>query len=110
MGQTEKIIAGLEPPALEGLTHAPFPKITLSHLFTKFVTIPFHSSGLEGHFDKKVLLTLSSALKLRNFDIGMKMIAMAPHHWFVQSSLGFYISFGVGYCFIHSKGNAKTRV
>ena len=25
MGQTEKIIAGLEPPALEGLTHAPFP-------------------------------------------------------------------------------------
>ena len=25
MGQTEKIIAGLEPPALEGLTRAPFP-------------------------------------------------------------------------------------
>ena len=25
MGQTEKIIAGLEPPALEGLTCAPFP-------------------------------------------------------------------------------------
>ena len=26
MGQTEKIIAGLEPPALEGLTRAPFPR------------------------------------------------------------------------------------
>ena len=28
MGQTEKIIAGLEPPALEGLTRAPFPYAT----------------------------------------------------------------------------------
>ena len=27
MGQTEKIIAGLEPPALEGLTRAPFPRL-----------------------------------------------------------------------------------
>ena len=27
MGQTEKIIAGLEPPALEGLTRAPFPTV-----------------------------------------------------------------------------------
>ena len=33
MGQTEKIIAGLEPPALEGLTRAPFPVIpdTVTH-------------------------------------------------------------------------------
>ena len=59
---------------------------------------------------KKVLLKLSSKVKLRNFDIGMKMIAVAPHHWFVQPLLAFYISFGVGYCFIHSKGNAKTGV
>ena len=34
MGQTEKIIAGLEPPALEGLTRAPFP--------------PYHMVGEEG--------------------------------------------------------------
>ena len=47
------------------------------------------SNSREGHFDKKVLLTLSSALKLRNFDIGMKMIAMAPHQWFVQSFMAF---------------------
>jgi hypothetical protein len=57
-----------------------------------------------------VLLKLSSTLKLRNFDIGMKMIAVAPHHRFVQPLLASYISFGVGYCFIHSKGNAKTGV
>ena len=58
-----------------------------------------------------MLLKLSSTLKLRNFDIGMKMIAVAPHHRFVQPMLAFYISFGVGcYCFIHSIGSAKTRV
>ena len=33
---------------------------------------------------------------------------MAPHHWFVHPILGLYISFGVGCCFIHAKGNAKT--
>ena len=27
MGQIEKIIAGLEPPAVEGLTRAPFPMV-----------------------------------------------------------------------------------
>ena len=82
-------------------------KIILSHLFVNFVAIPFRSSGQGEHFDKKVLLKLSSKVKLRNFDIGMKMIAMAPHHWYVQP-FGFYISFGVGYCLINSKGNAKT--
>jgi hypothetical protein len=55
-----------------------------------------------------VLLKLSSTLKLRNFDIGMKMIAVAPHQWFVQPIVAFYITFGVGYSFIHSKGIAKT--
>ena len=60
-------------------------------------------------FIEKVLLKLSSKVKLRNFGIGMKMIAVAPHHRFVQPMLAFYISFGVGcYCFIHVKGNAKT--
>ena len=34
---------------------------------------------------------------------------MAPHHWFVQPLVGLYISFGVGCCFIHSKGNARAR-
>ncbi len=28
------------------------------------------------------------------------MIAVAPHHWFVQPDLAPYITFGVGYCFI----------
>ena len=37
-------------------------------------------------------------------------MAVAPHHWYVQPLLAFDISFGVGYCFIHSSGNAKTRV
>ena len=57
---------------------------------------------------KKVLLKLSSMFKLRNFDNGMKMIAMASHLWYVQPLLAPYITFGVGYCFIHSKGSAKT--
>ena len=65
---------------------------------------------MEGHVFNKVLLKLSSTLKLRNFETGMKMMAVAPHHWYVQPILAFNISFGVGYCFIHSKGNAKTRV
>ena len=55
-------------------------------------------------------MKLSSTLKLRNFENGMKMMAVAPHHWYVQPILAFNISIGVGYCFIHSKGNAKTRV
>ena len=58
--------------------------------------------------NKKVLLKLSSTFKLRNFDNDTKMIAMAPHHWFVQPLLGFNTSFGVGCCFIRVKGNAKT--
>ena len=57
---------------------------------------------------KKVLLKLSSMFKLRNFDLGMKMIAIAPHRWYVQPLLAICITFGVGYCFIHSKGSAKT--
>ena len=37
------------------------------------------------------------------------MIAVAPHHWYVQPLLAFDITFGVGcYCFIYAKGNAKT--
>ena len=39
--------------------------------------------------NKKVLLKLSSTLKLRNFDIGMKIVAVALHLWRVQPSLGF---------------------
>ena len=61
-------------------------------------------------FNEKVLLKLSSKVKLSNFDIGMKIVAIAPHRWFVQSVVAPYITFGVGYCFIHSKGNAKTGV
>ena len=57
---------------------------------------------------KKVLLKLSSTFKLRNFDNGTKMMAIAPHRWYVQPLLATYITFGVGYCFIRSKGSAKT--
>ena len=57
---------------------------------------------------KKVLLKLSSTFKLRNFDNGTKMIAIAPHPWYVRPQLATYITFGVGYCFIRSKGSAKT--
>ena len=58
--------------------------------------------------NKKVLLKLSPTFKLRNFDNDTKMIAMAAYYWFVQPSLSFNISFGVGCCFIRVKGNAKT--
>ena len=72
--------------------------------------IPRHNSAFGRTYFNKVLLKLSSTLKLRNFENGMKMMAVAPHHWYVQPILAFHISIGVGYCFIHSKGNAKTRV
>ena len=48
MGQTEKIIAGLEPPALEGLTRAPFPHIKDSVIFRDsiiFVQVPKESTS-----------------------------------------------------------------
>ena len=65
---------------------------------------------MEGHVEQKVLLKLSSTLKLRNFDYGMKMIAVAPHHWFVQPLLASYISFGVGcYCFIRTKAMREAK-
>ena len=37
------------------------------------------------------------------------MVAIASHHWLVQPVVAFCISIGVGYCFIHSKGNARAR-
>ena len=67
-----------------------------------------HSGGVRKDFIEKVLLKLSSTFKLRNFDNGTKMIAIAPHPWYVRPQLATYITFGVGYCFIRSKGSAKT--
>ncbi|MBO5794571.1 MAG: hypothetical protein J6R11_05795 [Bacteroidaceae bacterium] len=67
-----------------------------------------HSGGVRKDFIEKVLLKLSSTFKLRNFDNGTKMIAIAPHLWYVRPQLATYITFGVGYCFIRSKGSAKT--
>ena len=53
---------------------------------------------------QKVLLRLSSIDKFSQNLKGMKVIAVAPHHRFVQPMLASYISFGVGcYCFIHAK-------
>ena len=40
---------------------------------------------------------------LAKFLYAVKMIAVAPHHRFVQPSLATYISFGVGYCFIQQQ-------
>ena len=38
------------------------------------------------------------------------MIAVAPHHRFVQPMLASYISFGVGcYCFIHAEAMREAR-
>ena len=37
------------------------------------------------------------------------MIAVASHRWCVQPLLALYITFGVGYCFIHAKGSAKAK-
>ena len=60
---------------------------------------------------KKVLLKLSSILKLRNFDNGMKMMAVAPHHLiYTYPDRSGYCHIGVGYCFIRVIGSAKTRV
>ena len=56
-------------------------------------------------------MKLSSSLKLRNFDIDTKMIAVAPHHLiYTYLYRSGYCQFGVGYCFIRVKGNAKARV
>ena len=62
----------------------------------------------EGLYRKKVLLKLSSDVKFSQSLNAVKMIAMAPHPWYVQSLLAPYITYGVGYCFIHSKGNARS--
>ena len=64
MGQTEKIIAGLEPPALEGLTRAPFPDIVKNIYITKYnknnsyhkelaeFSIDAHKAYTDGKMDK----------------------------------------------------------
>ena len=81
-----------------------------SHLFIKFASILCHSGGLGGRtFKQKVLLKLSSSLKLRNFDIDTKMIAVAPHHLiYTYLYRSGYCQYGVGYCFIRSEGNARS--
>ena len=56
--------------------------------FCKFVVIPFRSSGLEEHFDKKVLLKLSSTFKLRNFDIGMDKAISSHTFFFIRYLMG----------------------
>ena len=75
-------------------------------IFTNFVSM--NGAAALFYLIEKVLLKLSSIFKLRNFDFSMKMIAIAPHRWYVQPLLATYITFGVGYCFIHAKGNAKA--
>ena len=57
-----------------------------------------------GSIFEKVLLKLSSTFKLRNFDAGTKMIAIAPHlliYTYLRRSE--YYQIGVGYCFIRAK-------
>jgi hypothetical protein len=60
-----------------------------------------------------VLLKLSSQFKLRNFDNGMKMIAVAPHRLVLssckQTLQGFKIlSDWCGLLFYSFQGNAKA--
>ena len=47
------------------------------------------SNGKEGHFEQKVLLKLSSKVKLRNFDIGMKIICSGTTSLICTAHLGF---------------------
>ena len=61
-------------------------------------------------FNEKVLLKLSSNIKFSQSLNGTKMIAVAPHLWFVQPLLASYITFGVGYCLICSIGNARSQI
>jgi hypothetical protein len=57
-----------------------------------------------------VLLRLSSKIKFSQNLKGMKVIAVAPHHRFVQPLLASYISFGVGcYCFIRTKAMREAK-
>ena len=71
---------------------------------TKFVAIPFHSDGLELLFITKGVIEIIFIDEiLAKFLYAVKMIAVAPHHRFVQPSLATYISFGVGYCFIQQQ-------
>ena len=52
-------------------------------------------------------LLKSNSRKIWN---SMKIVTIAPHHWYVQPSLASYITFGVGYCFIHAVGNARSLI
>ena len=60
-----------------------------------------------------MLLRLSSEIKSRKFECSMKMIAVAPHHLIYihliyPIRLLDIVNFGVGYCFIHTTGNARA--
>lgn len=69
-------------------------------------SIPLQRSlnGEDRHINEKVLLKLSSTFKLRNFDAGTKMIAIAPHHLiYTYLRRSEYYQIGVGYCFIRAK-------
>ena len=79
-----------------------------SHLFVKFVAIPIQQWQGRTFWTQRCYWNYLSFSNLANLN-AVKIIAMAPHHWFVQPILGSYISSGVGYCFIHSKGNARAR-
>ena len=81
--------------------------VEYSHLFITFAMI--RSGSCNQYYYEKVLLKLSSVVNSRKILNGTKLIAVAPHHSFVQPMLASYISFGVGcYCFIRTKANARS--
>ena len=68
------------------------------------------SNGKEGHFDKKVLLKLSSTLKLRNFENGMKIIGSGTTSLICTAYLGFSHILWCGLLLYPVQGNARSPI
>ena len=63
-----------------------------------------HSGGVRKDFIEKGVIEIIFRTQTSQLWNDTKMIAVAPHRWYVQPQLATYITFGVGYCFIYSKG------
>ena len=64
-------------------------------------------SGKEEH-NEKVLLKLSSLMKFSQNFSAVKVITVAPHHWFVQSLLAFSIPLVWAIVLSATKANARS--
>ena len=81
-----------------------------SHLFIKFASILRHSGGKEGLYRRGVYCDYLYRLNSRKIPFRVKMITIAPHHWYVAAIIGYLHILWCGLLIIHSKGNARSLI